>query len=65
MSIECGWCEHDLRGGHHPDCPRVLKPRITDLESQLSAMTAERDMWKEKYLVLQSWHPPFPDDPNC
>lgn len=20
MSIECGECEHDLRGGHHPSC---------------------------------------------
>ena len=22
MSIECGWCEHDLRGGHDVACPR-------------------------------------------
>jgi hypothetical protein len=22
MSIECGWCERDLRGGCAPDCPR-------------------------------------------
>lgn len=24
MSIECGICEHDLRSGHAPDCPRAL-----------------------------------------
>lgn len=22
MSMECGECEHDLRGGHHPSCSR-------------------------------------------
>ena len=26
MSIECGECEHDLRGGHDPSCSRYVKP---------------------------------------
>ena len=35
MSIECGICERDLRGGHASDCPRKpltpLKRRIVDM----------------------------------
>jgi hypothetical protein len=25
MSLECGECEHDLRGGHADDCSRAQK----------------------------------------
>lgn len=27
MSIECGECEQDLRGGHAPSCSRATPPR--------------------------------------
>lgn len=26
MGLECGECEHDLRGGHHPSCSRYRPP---------------------------------------
>ena len=29
MSIECGECEHDLRGGHDPSCSRYKPPEAT------------------------------------
>ena len=28
MSIECGECEHDLRGGHADDCSRAPKCKM-------------------------------------
>ena len=31
MSIECGECEHDLRGGHSPDCSRYVPFREDDV----------------------------------
>ena len=29
MSIECGECEHDIRGGHDPSCSRHQPPETT------------------------------------
>jgi hypothetical protein len=26
VSMECGECEHDLRGGHDPSCSRIKLP---------------------------------------
>lgn len=28
MSIECGECERDLRGGHDPSCSRYVPPPV-------------------------------------
>ncbi len=53
MSLECGFCERDLRSGHAPDCnrPRVKKPKTPkrgrpakvqpSLREQLAAAQAE------------------------
>lgn len=44
MSVECGICEHDLRGGHAGNCPR--NPHIKELvqrwnDAQVAAADAE------------------------
>lgn len=47
MSLECGYCEHDLRGGHARDCILIqpeyvaTKKRIAKLERALE-MSAQR-----------------------
>lgn len=39
MSIECGYCERDLRGPHDDDCPRVTG---IGLDEPVTAPTPER-----------------------
>lgn len=41
MSIECAYCERDLRGGHAPDCQRPRKKtatRIAELEAEVKRL---------------------------
>jgi hypothetical protein len=43
MSIECGECEHDLRGGHADDCSRAPKrKRCRTVVSRSNLTPAER-----------------------
>lgn len=36
MSIECGYCERDLRGEHDLDCPRILPKLYNELGNLLA-----------------------------
>lgn len=44
MSIECGECERDLRGGHAPSCSRYIRPAVV---AHIEALEAERDRLKQ------------------
>jgi len=53
MSIECGFCEHDLRGGHADDCPKkILDDLCGDepslIEAAISKIESLRDTLAEK-----------------
>ena len=48
MSIECGICERDLRGGHAADCPLANGARRSDYERAFNderVNTMQRLMW--------------------
>jgi len=44
MSIECSWCEHDLRGKHDVACPR--RPENKDPYARGTAALARITEWQ-------------------
>lgn len=41
MSIECGECEHDIRGGHDPSCSRYLDQCVGELHDVATTIQAD------------------------
>lgn len=59
MSIECGECERDLRGGHADDCPR----RYRWISKQIATYLND---WATSYQVTEAEHIPHCDEwPKC
>jgi hypothetical protein len=40
MSIECGWCERDMRGGHDSDCPVAPQNRLKTIRRLCDCLEA-------------------------
>lgn len=47
MSIECGYCEQDLRGGHAKNCPRRRTPKMRVLKKHPLAFCWWRSLYGE------------------
>lgn len=55
MSVECGECERDLRGGHDPSCSRHPKnkkpPEVTSHDAILVLNMVQRlEAWKPGWI---------------
>lgn len=55
MSIECGECEHDLRGGHAPGCSRYVQhaPTCQLLDDEEAECTCDPQPKRQPQVVFE------------